>query len=258
MTSGPRALILRVDGGDAPAEPARARARALADRFHGAEQVLVLDPLASGARLAGPEAAHASRSAPRRWLTRAALLARRDWLRRTVVDVARRVHARLLVLPATGWVTPALALDLAAGSGVPTLVVRASTTANRIVAATDLRDPGLPVVAGAAAWAHDVDASLLLVHDGDSPGARARLVRAARAVGGEAQVTLTAHDDPARALLALSHQAGADLVMVGARRRPWWDLRPRPRVAELVVAGARSSVLLVPLAANDPLAELVP
>lgn len=259
MRSESRPLLLRVDAGDPASEHARSRARAIAERTGAVERALVLEPLRSSVRVEDPRARPAA-PRPWGWLAQAALLARRDWLRSALVDGTRRTQPQLLVLPPARWVTPGLALDVAVTANVPTLLARGAGTARRILAATDLRDPQLPLVAGAARWAQQVDASLVLVHDGRSPEARdalaGRLEGAAKTLGTAAEVAVTAEDDPARALLDVARAANADLVMVGARRRPWWDLRPRPRVAEAVLAASGPSVLLVPLRADDPLAAL--
>lgn len=72
-------------------------------------------------------------------------------------------------------------------------------------------------------------------------------------LGADARVHVTTTSDPASAMVGLARDSDVDLVMVGARRRPWWDLRPRPKVAERVLADAPASVLVVPLRARDPL-----
>lgn len=259
MKNEERLLILCVDADDAASQRARRRAHAIAERRGAVEQVLVVAPLHSAVRIEDTGARPAS-AWPWRWLSQAALIARRGWLRSALIDGARRAQPQLLVLPPARWVTPSLALDVAATTGVPTLIARGAGTARRILAATDLRDPQLPLVTGAASWAQRVDASLVLAHDGSSPRARdesaGRLEDVAKTLGPRAEVAVTAEGDPARTLVDVARSSNADLVMVGARRRPWWDQRPRPRIAELVVAYSGRSVLLLPLSARDPLADL--
>lgn len=230
------------------------RATALARRLHGRVRALRLDPVRGRAWLSGADDTTPS-SPPRGWLTTGALLLRGDWLRWTILQVVRETRPSVLVLPADRWVTAGLALDLATEASVPVLVARAGDTAKRILAATDLRDPQLPLVAGAASWASQVDAALVVAHDGAADAGA--LAAASRALGVDAQVQLTTTSDPAGAVVELARAADADLVMVGARRRPWWDLRPRPKVAEQVLADAAASVLVVPLRARDPLEPLV-
>ena len=259
MRNENRVLILRVDAGDSASERARSRARAIAERTGAVEQALVVEPLLSSVRIENAEA-RPTASRPRRWLSQAALVARREWLRAALVDGTRRAQPQLLVLPPARWVTPSLALDVAATTHVPTLIARGVETARRIVAATDLRDPQLPLVTGAASWSQRLDARLVLVHARHSPREReavaGRLEDVAKTLGTPAEVAVTAEDDPARSLLDVARTWNADLVMVGARERPWWDLRPRPRVAELVLASSGPSILLLPLSARDPLADL--
>jgi nucleotide-binding universal stress UspA family protein len=54
--------------------------------------------------------------------------------------------------------------------------------------------------------------------------------------------------DPAEAVLAAARERDADLIVVGVQRKTWLDCLLQPSMASHIVANARRSVLLTPIA----------
>jgi nucleotide-binding universal stress UspA family protein len=188
---------------------------------------------------------------------------------------AREADAHLILIAADdddgGLVT-----RLAAITGTPVLASRTAAKSQTIVAATDLRHPDYPVLHFAAALGRQLQTSVIAVHnfrldaaeqqpEGDGPGvpshphhaARlARLQQASQRLPAATRVIVRQEHDPVDAILDQARAEQADLVVVGARSRAWFERSGRG-VASLVVNRARRSVLVIPVGeANEPNVEL--
>lgn len=228
VTPAPRGpVVLLKRRGDRPA--ARQWAETLSNALDAELVQLELSDL--------PEAAGTAGGA---WHGRTAALARR----------LRRFGPRVVVM-AAGVAWPAeIAGRLAAASGAPCLVARASRGRRAVLAATSLEDRGHPVVMEACTLATALDRPLTIVHNtiaqiagadrGDHLEAERRLARLADELGADA--VLTRSVDVASGVLTEARREDADLIVVGTSVSP-----PDGDPAGAVITQmARRSVLVVP------------
>lgn len=245
----PPSLDERVRGfisGRAGALPAEARARA-AERHAGA---WITDVLGDGAN-------------PPRVDVRGGAF---------VAQVARRaceVGAGLIVVPDEGIGIGHAATRLAHATSVPVLVGREGAMSGVIVAATDLRDPDLPVLRHAAILARRLSVPVLALHNvapmvsrlgGEAPGTapvmtasglteiRTQMRKGVRGAAIDANAIVANESRIEWAILQAARRRHADIIAVGTRRRSWFSRIVDRSVGEQVVDGARRSVLLIPLA----------
>lgn len=180
-----------------------------------------------------------------------------------VVATARRTAAAILVVP--GETTTRIVRRLAALTRRPVLVARSGQAWRRVLAATDLRSRGLPVVTAGAAVAATRAAALGVLHNAsprwsspDNAAASApiaqslcrrleRLTRAALAPAAPAELVVSAALRDDRAILDAVVARDADLLVVGMRRP---SRIFHQGCADRVVAMAPVNVLVIPLGAR--------
>jgi nucleotide-binding universal stress UspA family protein len=184
---------------------------------------------------------------------------------------AAGVGARWIVLAPRSGTTGKSVTQLAHSCQVPVLVARASGKPEAIVAATDLRSPGHPVLAAAAEIGsclkarvvalHNINPLLLSVGTGaawppiallpaDPSRAErsARLTRAALRLEVEASAVVLNEPSVVDAILDEAKRQNADMVVVGTRDCGWLPPLLLEGVAAQIVERATRSVLVTPIA----------
>lgn len=162
----------------------------------------------------------------------------------------------LVVMPASfGWFASRVT-GLASRAGVPVLLAQRARARERLLAATSLEDPTLPVVHQAVGFADRLEASLSVVHNASGPGPRQdpaadaslehELQEEVASMGRSAQVTVTHQRDPAQGILEAAGRENTDLIVVGVQAGGDPAVLTH-RVPERVCAAADCSVLLVPV-----------
>lgn len=181
---------------------------------------------------------------------------------------------KLIVMPARDQRAGALVTSLVRATGTPVLVARDATHGESIVAATDLEAVGYPVLRKAAELGRRLDAPLVAVHNvnplavavglelswpvtvlpGDSlhDARGARMAELAAKLPGDAEAVVRQEMNPVDAILGEARERDADLVVVGTRRRSWFDRMICGSVAAQVVNRAKRSVLVTPLSGARP------
>lgn len=170
----------------------------------------------------------------------------------------------ILVVVSAPSVDGAMARALCVKTGRPVLVARPSR-GETVLVATDLTRATLPVLRGGAAFAQRLGAPMVAVHNVESPlpvssfewahagietieaACRARLERAVEVAAPRARSVTCTMFDTAQALAERVRDEGADVLVVGARRR-WFEGWRGAATSARVVDEASCSVLLVPLA----------
>lgn len=238
--------------------------------------------------------------------TRRASRNTRSWLRATIGDMdaieqltivqgefveqvaayAANVDASLIIVSSHPPRLGRAVTTLARAAQRPVLVAREHRGTPTILAATDLRTAGHPVLQTAAEIGRQLGAGLVAFHNCDPaamavagifPGAMvtgpftvgpsrgglddAALLRTARwdrLIGAAAQLPVEANtvmvDEPgsARAILSHAGHLDPDWVVVGTRHRGWFDELTSRSVAAEVIERAQPSVLVVPLDPAPP------
>lgn len=186
-----------------------------------------------------------------------------------VAVYAREVEAQLILVAPREEDAGELVTQLAEATRTPVLVARAPAKNQTIIAATDLQDPEYPVLNLAAALGRQLETSVIAVHNfrldaaspevgqgaaggaGQAESARAerlaRLEQASRHLPTAARALVRHDDDHADAILEAARAEEADLVVVGTRRRAWFERFPSGNVASRVVDRAQRSVLVTPV-----------
>ncbi len=193
-----------------------------------------------------------------------------------VAGQAAELDAVLIIVPPREGRMGRTVTSLASTSGVPVLVAREATHDETIVAATDLESEGYPVLRRAAQLGQQLDAPVIALHNvnpvsfvggiGDAwpmmvlPGGPVREARSARlsqiseSLPVDASAVIRNEVNPVDAILGEARRHDADLVVVGTRRRSWFDRLVTGSVAAQVVNRAKRSVLVTPLDDVGPLA----
>ncbi len=201
------------------------------------------------------------------------IIAHGEYVEQVAVRSAE-LSPQLIVMPARGQRAGALVTSLVRATNTPVLVARDATHGESIVAATDLEAVGYPVLRKAAELGRRLDAPLVAVHNvnplavavglelswpvtvlpGDSlHGARgARMAELAAKLPGDAEAVVRQEMNPVDAILGEARERDADLVVVGTRRRSWFDRMICGSVAAQVVNRAKRSVLVTPLSGARP------
>jgi nucleotide-binding universal stress UspA family protein len=258
MNAGP--IVLVYFAGQRP-EAAVTRAVELAVRFGAPLHVLLVEP---DEALATPAASPGVRDEG--WLDRVlpANVAR-DYHHRAgqlvheAVQHARAHHARMVLLPAEACRSGSCASAIAASAEVSVLIARDPMAGDAVVAATDLRDPRYPVLAHAADVMHSAETTLVGVHDIEDSVTASELSRrkavmatALESISFTHEIVIGFEPEPVDAVLAAARERDADLIVVGVPPRTWTESRLHPSLAMQIVADARSSVLLIPIASGHP------
>jgi nucleotide-binding universal stress UspA family protein len=158
--------------------------------------------------------------------------------------------------------------SLACSASIPVLVARGGLGGRAIIAATDLRKLGYPVLWKAAEIGRRLQVSMIAVHNVDlqpitTPdmawilrvprpvslldGPAERLARVAAQLPVDTETVVRSEDNPADAILNEARTHDADFVVVGARRRSWYDWPLCGTVASRIVNRGERSVLVLPL-----------
>jgi nucleotide-binding universal stress UspA family protein len=182
---------------------------------------------------------------------------------------ALEIDAALIAIDDLGVRAGARATALAHAAGRPVLVARSRSTSGAIVAATDLERPELPVMSPAALLARRLDVPMVAVHNvlpisvilGEDlrepvpippdevviEWTQERLAAAAAGMVACTEPVIRHALDPATAILEEAEARDADLVVVGTRRRSWFDRSGSGSVATRVVDRCERSVLVLPI-----------
>jgi nucleotide-binding universal stress UspA family protein len=186
---------------------------------------------------------------------------------------ARGVGARWIVVAPCPGTMGKNVTSLARTCQVPVLVARDRGRPESIVAATDLRSPGYPVLTAAAELGGCLEARVVAVHnvhplallvgtggawppiallpaDPSRASRSARLARAAERLAVEACAVVRDEPSVADAVLDEARRQDADLVVVGTRPRGWLQQLLAESVARQIVDRSTRSVLVAPIA--DP------
>ncbi len=288
-----QSLLLALSGAGAPTESLQ-RARALADGLGAALHVVRVLPeeerSPSSAANKFPELlrsvertlrahretrAWMSQALPGRGVERFAIL--HGELVERVAVYAREADAKLILIGAEDD-QGAVVTRLVATTGVPVLVSRTPAKNHTIVAATDLRHPDYPVLQFAALLGRQLESHVIAVHNlglaaplqqaraegsGAAPAARAhaeqldRLRQVSEQFQPSIRAVVRQESDPVDAILEQASAEEADLVVVGARARAWFEGSGRDGLAGTVIHRARRSVLVIPVGdTSEPAAEL--
>jgi nucleotide-binding universal stress UspA family protein len=283
----PRAcLVLALSAQDRPTPSLRGAAdlaRALDARLH----VLRVLPLKNGlgALFSGRRALNAVRMvrravdasrATRSWLTDAlgsedaveqVAIVHGDFVEQAAAHAAS-TGACLIVVPPSSARIGRMVTSLACAASVPVLVAREALGGRTIIAATDLRKLGYPVLWKAAELGRRLQVPMIAVHNVDlqpltTPdmawilrvprpvtlldGPAERLARVAAQLPVDTETVVRSDDNPADAILDEARTHDADFVVVGARRRTWYDRPLFGSVASRIVNRGERSVLVLPL-----------
>lgn len=188
---------------------------------------------------------------------------------------AADLGAELIILPPSLSDVGIIATSLARSAKVAVLVVRAHVDKGAIFAATDLQDPAFQVLKCAAELAQRFEADVVTFHNVDplpavvntgsslvpsfaltatvSPTQRAEyLAEASRQLPTVTTPVLRSDIDPVQSILAEAEARHADVVVVGTHYRSWWQRVLSGSVANRVVARAKHSVLVTPIASAPP------
>lgn len=182
---------------------------------------------------------------------------------------AASIDAALIVVAPSEARTGQAVTSLACAASTPVLVAREPFGGQVIVAATDLRSTGYPVLQKAADLGRRVQASMVAVHNvGPAPvsgfdpvsmlgmptpsanrhdGLEERMARLAQRLPIDTRVVVRGENDSADAVLDEARSHAADLVVVGTRPRSWCGGLLTSSVAARVVNHAERSVLVLPL-----------
>lgn len=172
----------------------------------------------------------------------------------------------LVVMPAAFSWFGAGVTSLVARSGVPVLLAHRARAHDRLVVATNLRDPARPLIKRAFELTERLGASLTVVHNAphfaaqaaaaglgptpsaseDDGGLANELRLELASLGSHPAVTVTHRLDTARGILETATRQDADLIVVGVRARAPSRMFAGG-VAERVCSSAGRSVLLVPV-----------
>lgn len=178
------------------------------------------------------------------------------------------LDADLVVIPPAERNAGKQANQIATTAEVKVLVARSPQFRNTVVAATDLRHPGYPVVAAAGLFRQYLSAELVLIHNvvpvvfsggleaawplTGAPSARSlsqvtlRLRQVALSCGACSEALVAVAWNTAHTILKTAQERDADLVVIGTRPRTRWEQLLDSGVAVRVIRAARQSVLIVP------------
>lgn len=188
---------------------------------------------------------------------------------------ARSIDCDLIVVAPRAVLAGGVVTALARRANKPVLAARTSGASQGILAATDLRVEGLPVVGHAARLARDLHADLVAIHNVDpiwipaggpalpemiAPAVvprttetrdrRARLSALTSDLPVPVTPVVTSLIDPVYAILEEARTLGAGLIVVGTRQRPAWERLLGGSVAAQVVSRTQRSVLVSPIGAR--------
>ncbi len=195
-----------------------------------------------------------------------------------VARCADQLGARLIVVPPRESSVGNVVTSLACASNRPVLSAREGGRADTILAATDLESSAYPVLWTAAELARGIEATMVAVHnverprdvsdadDASTPTSYAprdattptssELEDISQRLPVTTEPVVRRDVDAVAAILDEARNRDAGLVVVGTRRRGWFEGFVRRTVASRVVARAKRSVLVTPLGSAEELAPL--
>jgi len=186
------------------------------------------------------------------------------------------IGAELVVMPARDGRDGALVTRIAAAARVPVLVARRAAAGEGVVVATDLSDPRCPLLHRGVELAERLGAPVTFVHNVPPPEPEipvglglalpladpvaaptprsallarrlGRLRAEAARIHPAAESVVVSRPVTTTAILDVSREREADVVVVGTRGRSWLSRLAAPSVARRVVERAARSVLVVPV-----------
>lgn len=195
---------------------------------------------------------------------------RRGTLDEGVQAICAEEEVSLILLPRLEGLDGARVEALALETRTPVLLASRQGPSDLVVAGSDLEDRSYPVLRFArdfctrlrapSLFLHNVSPILMAAPVAGAPAPLAvdqapdlladrerRLSAAAQRVDTGAGIELQRELDAATALVEVASERGADLVVVGARPRPWWRMIGGT-VAARVVDRSSISVMVLPLA----------
>jgi nucleotide-binding universal stress UspA family protein len=217
--------------------------------------------------------ARASLRATRLWLARSnadepaagSVLVRTGHFVEQVVCHLSACRAELIVIPGDRWRVGAIATSLARRTGLKVFVARQPAVGGTILAATDLTQPGYPVVRQAVRLASALHVPVTVFHNVD-PLSRAddeaedrddaavlglrleaRLAGAVRELPTAVTPLVRSEIDPAFALKQETKKRDIDIVVVGVQERSRLRRWLHGSIASRVAGRAERSVVVTPL-----------
>lgn len=182
---------------------------------------------------------------------------------------AEALDAEFIVLPPPAEGRGPVVTELARLAHRPVLVARAPTSSDSILAASDMRDGGTPVLASAATLGAQLDAPVVAMHNvtpvtmyvspdvawpvsvvSGAPLAVAQqelLSNATQRLHLAEEAIVSNEPNPVDAILAAARSKDVDLVVIGTRQRSWLGRLLAPSVADDVIDRSTRSVLVTPL-----------
>jgi nucleotide-binding universal stress UspA family protein len=201
---------------------------------------------------------------------------------------AKALDAELVVVSPRSWRLGTTVTSLARAAERPVLLARGEGRTKTILAATDLRDRGLRVLARAAQLGLTLRADVVGFHNLDplavmteetlatdaeaapnqlptsnaapdatctsKPPARPklRLSEVSKRLPVHVEPVVRTEIDPVHAIIDEARGREADIVVVGTHYRKWWSRALLGSVATRVVERARQSVLVTPIGPEAP------
>lgn len=180
------------------------------------------------------------------------VLLRQGHLLRETEQTALEIQADLIVVPREPVLPGRDVAWLASTTQTPVLVVSSEAAGQSIVAATDLRDERYPVLAQASAWSRLLARPLVCVHRlPHEPPDEAECALSATLSRCQIEAEpVTVWGAPATdAILEEARTHAADVMVVGARPRSWFERFTWRGIASRVIDEAPCSVLVIPMPA---------
>lgn len=199
------------------------------------------------------------------------VLVRHGDFARSVARTARELDADLVVIPGAEGQKGATVARIASEAAMPVLVARKAARGGRILAATDLADAGCSELRQAARLAHRLQGELTFLHNvkpvvhasGSALGqcmcavmepsaqsveeCRGRLLALASYFGVPAETMVLTRPSAEEAILQTAQASNADVIVVGARRKSWFERLFGSALAARIVDRAEQSVLVTPI-----------
>ncbi|HVW27365.1 MAG TPA: universal stress protein [Polyangiaceae bacterium] len=193
------------------------------------------------------------------------LLNRRGDFLSVVAETSLALSPAFVLIPGIHGLNAADVRELAFECRAPVLLVREARTSDAIVATTNLELPTFPVLRAGAVLASSLGGRAVFHHNltpevsGQPPtkGPHRSVLRRledlaeiAATLGVECENVVTVRRSPSDALLSVVDRERPDVIVVGTRNRKT-SHPPRASFAEGVLDAVSTSVLVVPVSAND-------
>lgn len=183
-----------------------------------------------------------------------------------VAEDAKNVDPAMVVVSGSEVASGEDITRIVEAAGVPVLVARRTQSGDAVVAATDLSTDRVPALRHGTELGDRLRTRVVFMHNvspardaaADSPGTagstdaalrdRSSCLRlCAHALGAAIDNVVVSRADTPSAILEVSRNNEADIVVVGTHHRSWVDRVFGPGIAARVVEEAKRSVLIVPM-----------